>query len=355
MKNAQTMLITLFIISTLFPAVSYTCTTFCFQNNGEWVYGRNYDWNTGHCLIIVNKRGVSKTALNAINPAKWVSKYGSVTFNQYGREFPLGGMNEAGLVIECMWLAQARYPQPDARTELSELQWIQYQLDNFATVNEVIASDKHIMIENGQSATLHFLVCDRKGNAAAIEFLDGKMKAYKKSQLPASALTNSTYEESSAFLETVKDNLQSNAFNSANYSLKRFVWASRGVQEWKPGTSASPVDYAFNILEKAAVSRTMFRIVYDVKHKRIYFRTKSDPVIRSVDMTRFDFSCKSPVKILDISVHGKGDMTGSFSGYSFRANYNLLKNSFRETRFLMNTPDYVIRQRARYPETLNCF
>ena len=33
-------------------------------------------------------------------PASWVSKYGSVTFNQYGRELPTGGMNEAGLVVE---------------------------------------------------------------------------------------------------------------------------------------------------------------------------------------------------------------------------------------------------------------
>jgi choloylglycine hydrolase len=28
----------------------------------------------------------------------WISKYGSITFNQYGREFPTGGMNEKGLV-----------------------------------------------------------------------------------------------------------------------------------------------------------------------------------------------------------------------------------------------------------------
>jgi penicillin V acylase-like amidase (Ntn superfamily) len=31
-----------------------------------------------------------------------------VTFNQYGRNFPSGGMNEAGLVIELMWLEGSR-------------------------------------------------------------------------------------------------------------------------------------------------------------------------------------------------------------------------------------------------------
>ena len=40
----------------------------------------------------------------------WTSKFGNVTFNQYGKEFPTGGMNENGLVIELMWLNEARYP-----------------------------------------------------------------------------------------------------------------------------------------------------------------------------------------------------------------------------------------------------
>ena len=68
------------------------------------------DWMTGEGLVIVNKRNVSKTAFlkpewdDNGQPASWTSKYGSVTFNFIGREFPFGGMNESGLVITCMWL-----------------------------------------------------------------------------------------------------------------------------------------------------------------------------------------------------------------------------------------------------------
>lgn len=47
---------------------------------------------------------------------------------QYGRNFPTGGMNEAGLVIELMWLDGSRYPVPDARPAVDNLQWIQYNL-----------------------------------------------------------------------------------------------------------------------------------------------------------------------------------------------------------------------------------
>jgi len=74
---------------------------------------------------------VEKTALlypeTVGQPAKWVSAYGSVTFNQFGRELPLGRMNEAGLVIEIMWLTQTEYPHSDRRPALRELQWAQYQ------------------------------------------------------------------------------------------------------------------------------------------------------------------------------------------------------------------------------------
>ena len=40
-------------------------------------------------------------------------KYGAIFFNQFGREFPMGGMNEAGLVVELMWLDETVFPSPD--------------------------------------------------------------------------------------------------------------------------------------------------------------------------------------------------------------------------------------------------
>jgi penicillin V acylase-like amidase (Ntn superfamily) len=74
---------------------SLACTTFCLANKDEVLFGRNYDWMIGDALIFVNKRSVIKIATveESPTPAKWMSKYGSVTFNQYGRELPTGGMN----------------------------------------------------------------------------------------------------------------------------------------------------------------------------------------------------------------------------------------------------------------------
>jgi penicillin V acylase-like amidase (Ntn superfamily) len=330
------------------------CTTFCFMNNGEWIYGKSYDWYIEHCLIMVNKRGVAKTALTKDNPAQWVAKYGSITFNQYGREFPLGGMNEAGLVIEVMWLEQTEYPFPDARKGLSDLQWVQYQLDNCTTVNEVIASEGDVRITPRRATPLHFLVCDRSGEAAAIEFLEGDMAVHTGPDLPVSALTNSTYSYSLRLYERFGGDEATEPFTSANNSLKRFVWAGAGVRGWDAGAGMSPVDYAYGILDKVAVDFTMFGIVYDVGNGRIYYRCKSNPEIRYIDVKAFDYSCDKPVKILDI-VEGKaGNVTDRFVDYTYEANYDLINRSYSDTEFLRDTPDNIREIVARYPQSLSC-
>jgi len=115
-KNALAVL-SILSLACLLVNPSLACTTFCLKNRGEVLFGGNYDWMIGDGLVFVNKRGVAKQATveESEHQAQWVSKYGSVTFNQYGRENPMGGMNEAGLVVEVMWLAETEYPKEDAR------------------------------------------------------------------------------------------------------------------------------------------------------------------------------------------------------------------------------------------------
>ena len=141
------------------------------------IFGRNYDWVTEAGMVCTNLKGLSKTSMKTENgeTINWVSKYGSITFNQYGKEFPTGGMKEKGLVVELMWLDETKYPANDNRPAVGVLQWIQYQLDNCTSIDEVIATDKKIRISPTGTTPLHYLVADANGNAATIEFLNGKI------------------------------------------------------------------------------------------------------------------------------------------------------------------------------------
>ena len=70
------------------------CTSFCIDNAGYSLYGANLEHQSFYQgLLYVNRRGVSKEGLDPSTKAeiaRWISKYGSVTFNLVGYEFAWG-------------------------------------------------------------------------------------------------------------------------------------------------------------------------------------------------------------------------------------------------------------------------
>lgn len=335
----------------LLTHVSFACTSFCLTRDGEVLFGKNYDWMIGDGLILVNKRGVEKSAVSEgrSNPAGWVSKYGSITFNQYGRENPSGGMNEAGLVIELMWHAEAQYPKTGAPT-LGTLEWIQYQLDSSSTVTEVITNSEKVRIAS--EIPLHYLVSDKAGNTATIEFLNGKLLAHTGKTLTVSALTNDSFEKSVKYASAT-------TFERArtSSSLDRFVRAAHRTAEFgrQPKTEQQAVNYAFEILSNVAQpGYTQWSIVYDQKRAKIYFRTLQSPQIKMIDSTAFDYGCASAAKMFDANSKEGGDVTPKFADYTRSANRNLIERSFEATEFLKGVSAQERDSAASYFDTFPC-
>ena len=348
MQRTFVFLLSLVLLPSFLPFDSYACTTFCLKNKSEVLFGKNYDWMIGDGLIFVNKRGVSKISSEDGNPAKWVSKYGSVTFNQYGWESPSGGMNEAGLVIELMWLDDTQYPNGDERPEVDVLEWIQYNLDTASTTDEVIRNADAVRIVS--AVKLHYLVNDKHGNSAAIEYLDGKLVAHSGTGLLVASLANDTYARS---LEYVRE--RSGGLTES--SLDRFSRAAARTQKFqkKPLAEKEAIDYAFDALANVAQKNsTQWSIVYDQKRGRVYFRTRTQPELKSIDTTAFDYSCTTVVKILDINTTEDGDVTHLFTPYKREDNRDLIERSFDGTPFLKSVPDSTRDKLARFPERFAC-
>jgi penicillin V acylase-like amidase (Ntn superfamily) len=295
-----------------FVANIFACTTFCINKNGQIVFGRNYDWVTGAGIVNTNQRGLFKTATNTAHneSISWVSKYGSITFNQYGKEFPTGGMNEKGLVVEMMWLDGTVYPGGDPRPTVGVLQWIQYQLDNAATIDEVIASDTKLRITR-KSPPLHYLVADVAGNVASIEFLEGVMVVHRDTSLPFPVLTNDTY--ASSFV-TAKPLVGKTEVSLENNSLDRFVKACSMVKKFNETNIDMPVtDFAFSILDKVSQgSFTKWSIVYDITNKKIQFQTEANKTIKTVSFAAFNLDCNKPYKMFNMNQDGTGDVSSRF-------------------------------------------
>ena len=288
------------------------CTTFCINKNGHIVFGRNYDWVTGAGIIYTNQRGLFKTSMNTGYgaTASWISRYGSITFNQYGKEFPTGGMNEKGLVVELMQLDETVYPAADDRPAVGMLQWIQYQLDNSASTAEVIASDALIRIKE-KGPLIHYLVADAEGNVATIEFLNGKMTVHKDESLPFPVLTNNTYASS---VEVTKRWIGKNV-SLQNNSLDRFVKACGMLKKFNETNMDMPVtDFAFSILDEVAQGNfTRWSIVYDINNKKIHFKTEANKEIKTVQFAVFDFACNLPPKMFNMNQGLTGDVSKSFT------------------------------------------
>ncbi|MEZ4873433.1 MAG: linear amide C-N hydrolase [Bdellovibrionales bacterium] len=189
---------TMALALTLTPVHGIPCSAFYGENGSESVMGKSYDWHFSHGYMIVNKRGVEKKSFTIYPKDKqlrWQSQYGSVTFNQYGHEFPLGGLNESGLAIEVLWLSSSQYPDGGALPSVNELQWIQYHLDTAGNVREMIENAQRIRI-SPVIAEVHYLACDAYGIA---QFLNINKELVIHSTTPLSqpmdarSITNNTF------------------------------------------------------------------------------------------------------------------------------------------------------------------
>ena len=332
--------------------LSNACTTFLLNKDGNLVFGRNYDWITGAGIIHTNQRGLFKTSsIENQRAVNWVSLYGSITFNQYGKEFPTGGMNERGLVVEIMWLDGTNYPAPDERGALDVLQWVQYQLDMHTSVEDIIESDKKIRIADN-ATPLHFLIADAKGNAATIEFLNSKMIVHAGDKLPFPVLTNDSYAKSVTFAEQAR----ASGSMPGNNSLDRFATACKMVTEFKTSDTKLPLhEYAFSILDKVAQGDfTKWSIVYDIKNKTVFFRTADFKSIKTFSFSAFDFACTTPSKMFDMNQIGSGDITSSFLLPDKNVKRAALEKAVRESSGYVNISESEKKLLLDYEDSVKC-
>lgn len=358
MKNFATRLVIIFGLFGLVYQDIYACTTFCLKSKNETLFGKNQDWIVSDGLIFVNKSGVQKisTTEDEGNPVKWISKFGNITFNQYGRENPMGGMNEKGLVVELMWLDETVYPKPDKLPSIDELEWIQYQLDTAESTEEAVRSASQMRVNS--DIKVHYLVNDAGGNTAAVEYINGQLVIHTGKDLDVPVLTNDTFDNSIKYFRSTQP-----AKAATDGSLDRFYRTAAKVRnfEARPVTAKAAVDYAFDTLSDVKQqgytsrdSKSVWSTVYDQKRGLIYFRTLQNQAVRTINTKDFDYACSMPVKSFDINTNYAGDITSKFIDYTRNANRDLIEKTFNGTPFLKAIPKYYRDLAASYPEEFAC-
>lgn len=339
------------------PAAGLACTSFMLRQGEQVVVGKSYDWNSGDGVLLINKRGVAKRALllpgTPGEPARWTSKYGSVTFNQYGQGMPLGGINEQGLVVEIMWLTKTRHAPRKGRATVNELQWIQYLLDTAGTLKQALARARAVQIAKIHGA-VHYLVCDRQGACATFEVLGGKLVVHSGARLPVPVLANNTYQRSVRYLRQHAGFGGARRVPTTLSSLDRFVRAASLVRSSARARAVlTPVARAFRVLDSVYTKDwTRWQIVYQPRQGKVHFRDAGNKSAATyvLDARAQDYRCGSAVRMVDLRGTISGKRLGPPVAFTYAHNLKLLRLNFGKLDNPL--PDPVLRLVAAYPRLM---
>jgi len=362
------LMLTVALISFI-PVAVLPCSSFSLVRDGVLIVGRNLDTNgDAPGFLVVNKRGVQKTgrsfqwlvAGQSNSPQiAWVSKYGSLTFNATGVEFPESGVNEAGLSIEEMTLLETEYPSDSSKPKLFMEQWIQYLLDTCATVEEVVKSAQEIALDGWN---WHFYVVDKTGSSAVIEFFNGKPLIRMGETLPQPILCNSIYDEELEKLGSYRGFGGEQDIELDDPGVSRFAQAAFLLNAFK--VDEDPIAYGFMILDTMSRGTTRWSKIVDLSRMRVTFRTDVNPRLRYVDLDSFDFSCQTPRLILGVHEELSGDVRASFKEYTEEAHRSQVEKAiallaeFPEFESLLKsmggTREDMTRRFLEYPGKTSC-
>lgn len=278
----------------------------------------------GDGLVFVNQRGRAKEGFRENTTgetAKWVSKYGSVTFNLVGREFAWGGMNEVGLVMSTMELMASKLPKSDQRIPFDSSALVQYVLDNCGTVEDAIEKIKLTRQVDDGNSPAHFLIADVAGDCAGVEYLDGEIVFYHGESLPLRAMANMRYERAFAAYERGGPRWW---WSNPGQSAQRVTGAVDRMAGFDASRDTCAITHAFTTLTRVvAAEHTKWNIVFDIVGRQIWYRSARSPGVKNMSLDAFDFSCGLPLLMLDVNAALEGNVEKSFAPYDREVNLEL--------------------------------
>lgn len=300
---------------------SYSCTTVFWNNNDKAkVVARTVDlFIPDSPTILVYPRGLTRQGAAGVNSLQWKSKFGSVVVTEFKTSAASDGINEQGLSAHLLYLTGSSF---EARNEkvpaISNTLWAQYILDNYKTVDEVVKSTDDFQLTetllHGKKWPLHLSVQDATGDAAVIEFINGKKIIYHGPQY--TVMTNEpAYKIQLENLKNYKAFGGKLALPGDCDPLSRFVRVASYLKTLpSPNDLREAVAGVLSVIRTAMVPfgaldtsgnetedawPTRWVSVADLTNKTFYFNTTITPNIIWLDLKKIDFSEGKPVLSID--------------------------------------------------------
>jgi len=306
---------------------SIACSAFVLNKGQECVMAFNENWpGEAQGYVLINqpgrqKRGVTESELwvtkelKSDSDIRWTSRYGSITFNCFGKDLPVFGVNEKGLMVaELAWGQQKPGKLLPGEKPIVWLAWEQYILDQFATVdealNDISKSKLGVQVDSHE-----FFLSDAKGNSGVVLCDNqGTFRVFRGKTMKHPLVCN-------GFPETDPDQLKAyKAFGGKeemtsfrNFGVsdfgRRYANGIHLLEAYNPKAHCAPA-YAWMMLE--VLNPGDWRLVYDAKARRAAFCTIRNPKVKWVNFGDIKFGADKPTLILDVQTEFEGDALSRF-------------------------------------------
>jgi choloylglycine hydrolase len=296
------------------------------------ITGRSMDWVEDMASNAwVFPRGMARDGAAGPNSLQWTSKYGSLGITAYDAG-TTDGMNEAGLVMNGLYLAESDYGPPDERPPMSIMTFGQYVLDCFGSVAEAVAALRGDavrviapLLPNGKPATVHMSLSDPSGDSAIFQFIDGKLVIYHGKEyrvmtnsptydqqlairaywqevdpltfLPGSIRAADRFTRTSFLIEAIPTALDPNTITA----VPGATYENQAAASVLSVMRAVSVPLGITDPSKPNLSSTLWRTVWDQKNTVMFFDSATTPNAFWVPLAALDFSEGAPVKKLTIA------------------------------------------------------
>jgi hypothetical protein len=242
-----------------FGSLSWGCTGFAaLDAENGMIFGRNFDWRVHPAMVLFTDPLDAYASVSIVD----------ISYLGYGTNFPemrdrqallrapylpFDGMNEKGLAVGMMAVDYANGGTDPSKMTLEDLDVIRLLLDYAATVDEGIAllGNYNVLFEE---VPLHYMLADRQGNSAVLEYLDGQIMVIR-SEHPWQVSTNFIVSEEKP--------------QGATSSCWRYNKAYQALEQ--AGGSLSE-DEAFDLLQQVSQGGnypTIWSVVYDLNNGQV--------------------------------------------------------------------------------------
>jgi len=265
---------------------------------------------------------------------RWASAYGSIAAGTYDIA-TADGMNEAGLAGHLQWLSETDYgKRDDSRPALGLSVWLQYYLDNFATVADAVAWTEESQVQvvtvedpgTGRVVTEHLALEDATGDSAIIEYLDGTPSIWH--DRSCTVMTNSPpYAEQLELLESIVGFGGDTPLPGGTDAPDRFARASHYLSTLPPPASRTEAVAALlSVMRNASqpfrlpdpddpyTSPTIWRAIADLTGKVYVFESTRRPHAVWARLDGLGLAEGAPARKLDLAAGSGlvGDVTDHF-------------------------------------------